>query len=151
MIPKPRTITPADEKRLFAGLAVQPVLAGVVTVLGAQLFFPSVANAIGDPREVALGLALYVSIAALVITTLCVFPTVVWWVKHRRVSLVLALCFGLGFGNLPFAVLVALSGGNADLLRGHAFASVVGLVGAAAFWLIAIRGSDLGSGTESAA
>jgi hypothetical protein len=51
----------------------------------------------------------------------------------------LALAFGLVVGNLPL-VLAALQGGGG--FRLHVFASVLGLVGAAAFWLISIRGHD---------
>ena len=62
-------------------------------------------------------------------------------VKQRPVTLTQALLFGLGFANLPVVVGTVLAGGDgaAGAFRGFAFASLIGLTGAAAFWLISLR------------
>lgn len=83
-----------------------------------------------------------VGILALLVTVIGVWPTAMWLVKRRTLSVTQVLGFGLVFGNLPVVLGTALTGGGygpAGLLRGLAFASVIGAIGAAAFWLIAIR------------
>ena len=137
----PRTLTPAEEMRLFAGLAAQPILATILTPIVHPLAFPTRYPPAG------LGIALYFGVACVVITALCVFPTVLWLVRRRPMPLTLALCLGLMFSNLPVLYVMAGGGGG---LRLHAFASVLGLVGSAAFWLIAIRGRDLSRDPVSA-
>jgi hypothetical protein len=65
------------------------------------------------------------------------------WVTRRfQLSLRDALLFGLGFGNLPYVLLAVTTGGTygiAGLVRGVAFSSLLGLVGATVFWAIALR------------
>ena len=135
-----RTLTPTDERRLFAGFAVQPFLAAGLTVVLYQFVYPNSSPAgHAGPSLAVLAHAIYFGVAALFITIACAFPTVVWLVKRRPVPLAFALAFGLAVGNLP-VVLAALRGGGG--FRLHVFASVLGLVGAAAFWLISIRGHD---------
>lgn len=138
-----RTLTPAEEMRLFAGFAIQPFLAAGVAVLGSPLLLHGrTGRTFAGPGEVAMALALHVSIGVVLITTLCVFPTVVWLVTRRPVPLTTALLFGLAFGNLPIILIVVLSGGSANLLGLHAFVSLIGLTGAAAFWALSLRGRN---------
>jgi hypothetical protein len=145
-----RTLTPADEVRLFLGLAVQPLVAAVLAFVTSPVLFEDVGRAVEGSSEVALGIALYVAIGVTIITALCVFPTVIWWVKRRPASLTTALLFGLAFGNLPAVLAVVVAGGARDVVRLHAFVSLIGLVGAAAFWTISVRGGGL-SRTPTAA
>lgn len=133
MTSQPRTLTPADEMRLAGGLAVQPLLAFGLTLIVYPLVFP-------DRYPGAdTGPALYFGLGAFFITVFLAFPTVVWIVKRRPVPLTLALIFGLAFSNFP--VVYAMAGGGGGI-RMHVFASVLGLVGAAVFWFISIRGRD---------
>jgi len=97
-----------------------------------------------DPTDTAMGVAFGVAILVLVITLVGVLPTAVWVVKRRPLSLAVALAFGVGFGNLPIVLGTVLSGGAGagGLLRTHLFASLIGVTGAAVFWIISIRGRD---------
>ena len=145
-----RTLTSGDEMKLFAGFAVQPFLAAAV----AFVTFPYVlldqngANFKGgfpsDPTDAAISVALGAGIGAFFVTLLGVFPTAVWFVKRRPLPLRHALLFGLVFGNLPVVLGTLLSGGSgaAGPLRPLVMASILGVVGAAVFWAISIRGRD---------
>lgn len=137
-----RTLTPTDEKRLFAGFAVQPFLAAGLTVVLYSYVYEGGRPPTGvSTAKAALAHGAYFGVAALLITIACAFPTVVWLVKRRPVPLVLALAFGLVVGNVP-VVIAALRGGGG--FRLHVLASVLGVAGAAVFWLISIRGHDFG-------
>jgi hypothetical protein len=59
------------------------------------------------------------------------------------------LLFGLGFANVPVVVGTVLVGSDraAGAFRGCAFASLIGLTGAATFWLISLRERDLNRDT----
>lgn len=145
-----RRLTPADEMRLFAGLSVQPFLAAFVAfasfpyVLLDRAGRTAAGSYPNDPTDTAMGLAFGVAIVALVVILVGVLPTAVWIVKRRRLTLAYALVFGFGFGNLPVVLGAVLSGGPGagGLLRTHAFASLIGVTGAAVFWAISIRGRD---------
>jgi hypothetical protein len=126
--------------RLFAGLAAQPFLAIGLTLVAYPLIFPDhhPGSNVTFAQHV-FAVALYFGAAALFIALACAFPTVVWLVKRQPVSLRLALMFGMAFSNFP--VLLAMAGGGGGL-KLHAFASLLGLIGATAFWFISIRGRD---------
>ena len=138
---QPRTLAPADEMRLLGRLAVQPFLAFVLTLIVYPLVFPD------RYPGVDIGPALYFGLAAVFITIAFALPTVVWLVKRQPVPLTLSLIAGLAFSNFP--VVLAMAGGGGGL-RMHVFASVLGLVGAAVFWLISIRGRDFSRDQVSA-
>ena len=147
MTTRRRALSPAEEMRVFWGIVVQPFVAGGLAFISVPALlldrsgrtlaggFPS--DAIDAARSVAIGAAL----VALIVALAGALPTAVWLAKRRRVSLGEALLFGLGFGNLPFAVGAILAGtyGLSGVLRAMAFASLLGLAGAAAFWTIALR------------
>jgi len=150
--PQSRTLTPADELKLFVGLAVQPFLAAAVAFVSFPLVlldragrtlaggFPS------DPTDAAISVALGVGVVALFVTLVGVLPTAVWLAKHRRLTLAQALLIGLGFANSPVVLGTVLTSGGygaEGALRGLVFASLIGLSGATAFWVISIRGRDL--------
>jgi hypothetical protein len=86
--------------------------------------------------------ALATGVVALFVTVLGVLPTALWLTKRWQLSLREALLFGLGFGNLPYVLLVVAAGGTygfEGLARGVTFSSVLGLAGAIVFWAIALR------------
>ena len=145
----PRMLTAAEEMRLSAGFVVQPL----VTAAAAFVLFPFLlldrageTFAGGHPSDVtasAMSIAAGTFIAAVVILA-GVVPTAVWVLKRRALSFAQALGFGVAFGNLPIAIGTVLVGsyGLVPFLRSVAFASLVGLTGAAVFWAISIRGRD---------
>ncbi|HEX7020556.1 MAG TPA: hypothetical protein VF159_11115, partial [Gemmatimonadaceae bacterium] len=92
--------------------------------------------------DAAASVAVGTGLVALVVTLLGALPTAVWLMKRRRVSLSEALAFGLAFGNAPFLIGALLAGtyGVAGFIRGIAFSSLLGVIGAAVFWWIALRG-----------
>ena len=144
----PRTLSSAEEMRVLAGLVVQPFLAAGLAFIAFPVFlldsegrtlaggYPS------DPTASALSVALGAGVVAGVVTLIGVLPIAVWMMKRHQLTLKETLVFGLGFGNLPYVLLAAAAGGTygpAGLLRGLAFASLLGLSGAALFWIITLR------------
>ena len=99
MTSQSRTLTPADQLKLFVGLAVQPFLAAAVAFVSFPLVlldragrtlaggFPS------DPTDAAISVALGVGVVALFVTLVGVLPTAVWVAKHRRLTLAIKVGF----------------------------------------------------------
>ncbi len=147
--PVKRMLTPSEQLKLFAGLAVQPFLAAAVSfVLFPLLLLDRTGSTLagGIPAsqtDAAISVAAGAGIVALFVTAIGVFPTALWLVTRRPVPLIQALLFGLAFANLPMVLGTVFAGtyGVEGALRGVAFASCLGLAGAAAFWLIALRAS----------
>lgn len=153
----PRTLTQPEAARVALGLVVQPFVTAAVAFFA---FFLLMLDGTGrtldgsfpeNPIQAAMSVAAVTGFLAVVVTFLGVLPTVVWIVRRRRVTLTYALFFGLGFGNLPIVLATLFFGGNWNLLRTHAFASLTGVSGAAAFWLISIRGRDFSRATSAEA
>jgi hypothetical protein len=142
-----RTLTPAEEMRVLVGVAVQPFVAAVLGLITFPVFLldrNGQTLAGGSPSNVpdaAGSVAAGVGLVALFVTVVGALPTAVWLMKRRRISLLEALAFGLGFGNLPFAfgALIAGTHGIAGFIRGAAFSSLLGVAGAAVFWYIALQ------------
>lgn|SRR5262245_17046867 len=144
-----RSLTASEQMRLFVGLLIQPLLAGSVAFLIFPVFLldqngRSLAGGVpGNPTDAAVSVAVGVGLVAVFVTVLGVWPTAVWLMKRRLVSLREALVFGLGFGVLPYVLLAVATGGKTygveGLVRGVAFSSLLGVAGAAAFWAIALR------------
>jgi hypothetical protein len=131
--------------RLLVGLALQPFLAAGVAFVSFPLLLDRSGRSLAggfpaDATDAAASVAFGVGIVAVFVTVVGVLPAVVWILKRRPITLPLALLFGLAFGNLPVVLGRVLAGGYgvAGALRGHAFASVIGLTGAAGFWVIAV-------------
>jgi hypothetical protein len=135
--------------RHIIGLAIQPFLAGAI----AFVFFPmflldgsgrTFEGGYGDSDEAALSVAAGVFLLAAFVTIGGVFPVTLWRVRQGRVRLGEAMLWGFGFGNLPLAVGAALAGGlqggPSHWLALATFASLIGTLCAAAYWLIACRG-----------
>ena len=145
----PRTLSSAEEMRVFAGMVVQPFLAAGLAFIGFPLFLLDLEGRTlaggypSDPTQAALSVAIGAGLVAGVVTLIGVLPTAVWLMKRRQLTLKETLMFGLGFGNLPYVLLAAAAGGKTygpvGLLRGLAFASLLGLSGAALFWIITLR------------
>jgi hypothetical protein len=142
------TLSPAEEMRVLGGLVVQPfVAAGLAFVTFPLLLLDREGQTLAggfpaDVTDAALSVAMGVGIVAGLVVLVGVLPVAVWLMKRRDLTLKKTLMFGLGFGNLPYVLLgVAVGGtyGVAGLLRGVMFSSLIGLVGAAVFWLISIQ------------
>lgn len=143
-----RVPRPVHEIRVLAGVAAQPFVAAAVAFLA----FPVVlldghgqTLAGGAPTSVAdaaASVAVSAGLLALVVTLVGALPTALWLMKRRHVSLPEALAFGVAFGNAPFLIgaLMASTYGLTGFIRGVAFSSLLGVVGAAVFWWIALRG-----------
>ena len=154
---EPRRLSPSEEMRMIAGLAVQPFLAGAL----AFLLFPLLlldrsgrtlaGGIVDDITSAALSVAIATALVAFFVTLLVALPTAVWLAKRKRVPLSEALLFGVGFGNLPFVAGTILAGsyGVGGFVRGVAFSSLLGVIGAAAFWTIAIRSQKVASNSEA--
>lgn len=144
-----RALSPADGRRVFLGLLVQPLLAAALTYLA----FP-VIDATGRPlyggrpvdsADAAIALSFGVAVVAALLTVGLVFPTVIWVMKRTTVTLGRAALFGVLFGNLPVVIrsIVAGSYGPAGAVRASIFGTFLGVSGATLFWLIAIRGRSV--------
>jgi hypothetical protein len=143
----PRPLTTSEERRLFVGLILQPVTIFAL----AYIFFPVLlldrfGNTLsgGRPNDVhdaAMSVAFGATLLACVVTLVLVLPAAIWFMKRRAVSLAEALCIGFAIGNAPMAIGSLLAGtyGAEGLVRGIAMSTVLGLGGAAVFWLIALR------------
>jgi hypothetical protein len=85
-----------------------------------------------------------VFLVAAAVTFVGVFPASVWLMKRRHVRLTEALVVGIGFGVLTYTLLAAAAGGRtygaSGVVRGLAFSACIGVVSAAVFWLMALRG-----------
>ncbi len=144
-----RTLTPIEQRKLFAGLAVQPFLAAAVSFFLFPLLLLDrtghtlAGGAPTNQADAALSVAAGVGIVALLVTAIGVFPTALWMMTRRPVSVAQALLVGLGFANLPMVLGTVFAGsyGVEAALRGFAFASLIGLAGATAFWLISCHRS----------
>jgi hypothetical protein len=143
-----RTLTPSDERKLLAGLAVQPFLAAGVAFFAFPVFLLDgnretlAGGRPADLTDAAVSIALGTGLVALLVTVVGVLPTALWLIRRRQLSLRDALLFGLGFGNLPYVLLALAAGGTyglAGLARGVAFSSLLGLVGSTVFWAMALR------------
>jgi hypothetical protein len=144
--------------RFFAGVAIQPFLAGVC----AFFMFPVLlldghgetlaGGRPADSTEAALSVALVTGVLALIVGFTGAITAAAWRTRRGLVSLGEALLFGLGFGNLPYVMLAIAAGGTYGvdgLLRGVAFSSGLGLTGATVFWVSALRRPRSTSGVAS--
>lgn len=144
-----RTLTRAEENRITAGLIVQPLVAAVVTFLTFPLMF---LNSDGttmfhgsrpeSATDAAMALAVATGFVALIVAFFLVWPIATYLIRRRQLTLGDTLLWGLAFGNLTHGVVIVLvrAGGEFDLfLRNILFSSLLGAVGAVAFWYLAIR------------
>lgn len=151
--------------RLLAAFAVVPI----VDAVAALVAFP-VVWALGDdgpsyaarPRA-ALAIATLAGILGLLVTLCGALPVVTWLMRRGPVRLSQLLLAGLVLGNAPFAAFVAMllpfalihlaSGTLWDrmlplgellggTLRSVTIGSAMGLLSAAVFWFVGLRGTE---------
>jgi hypothetical protein len=142
-----RTLSPAEEMKVFVGVIVQPLVAAWLAFIAFPIFLldrngHTLAGGVpSDRMGAAFSVAIVVGVVALLVTVVGALPAALWLMKRRRISLQEALLAGLGFGNLPFALggLTAGIYGIAGLIRGLAFSSVLGAVCGGVFWCVALR------------
>jgi len=151
-----RDLTVAQEMRLFAGFVVQPFSAAVLGFIAFPLIDLTRTALEGggttDAMRAAISVGLGAGFAAFLVTVCGAFPVVVWLLKHGPLTLKQILWGGVILGNIPFAIIVPLAvmtnNVNAGaswfgLIRALAFGALFGVVGAALFWAISIRGTDM--------
>ena len=132
--------------RIMAGFAIQPVVAGLI----GYLVFPLIAAARGLSQPYASGAAVSVAAGA-VIASLCTLvvavPLFAWRVSRGRISFAETLAWGGVLAVVPLLVLFAASGQATahNVVRVFFPGLIFGLMGSAAFWLIAIRRTVLDS------
>jgi hypothetical protein len=143
-----RALSSSDEIKLLAGLAVQPFVASAVAFFSFPVFLLDgngqtlAGGRPVDPTAAAVSVAIGTGLVALFVSVVGVLPTALWLTRRFQVSLRDALLFGLGFGNLSYALMALAAGGTyglAGLARGVASSSLLGLSGATVFWAIAVR------------
>ena len=142
--------------RILAGLAAAPVAAALISVGMYDLFWHAGVMPYGGPPhsvDAAVALGAGVFILAVVVTGAAALG--VFWLNDRRWrTLGRVLAFGAVIGNLPLALIVvvvvvarpdgALTGdwyGVSGMLVRIAMSVVAGAGGAAAFWLVSVRGT----------
>ena len=148
-----RDPTVAKEMRLFAGFVVQPFAAAILGFVAFPLIDLTLeGGGTTDRLGAAVSIALAAGLAAILVTVCGAFPVVVWFLKRGPLRLKQVLWGGVILGNLPFAVIVPLAivtnNVSADaswlgLIRSLAFGALFGVVGAALFWAISIRGTEM--------
>lgn len=150
-----RALSPRDERRVFLGLLVQPFLAAALTYLAFPVIDatgrPLYGGRAGDSSDAAIALSLGVAVVAAVITVAAALPTAVWFMKRTTITLGRAALFGLLLGNIPVVVGSILAGsyGPAGTARASVIGTLLGVSGAALFWLIAIRGQNIGQNEQA--
>ncbi|MFN8579363.1 MAG: hypothetical protein U0163_00085 [Gemmatimonadaceae bacterium] len=163
---KARELGPSENARVFMALAVQPIVAALVTVI----LFPLLAAAErartglmpGSSWDSASSIAFAVALVAVGITLLGAMPLLAIQLSQGPVSIGQIFASGFALGNLPTAaswVLMAgqigatgLSGGSSQataLLPVMVLGSVLGLSGAAVFAWIAGDAVGPTNGMES--
>ncbi len=151
-------LTQSQRLRVLAGFVVQPFAAAVLGFLTFPLLKltdprrPGLSTTDNDMRN-AVAVAFGVALAAVFVTTFGAVPAAAWCVKRGRLAFAQIVGWGAVLGNLPFVVIVGLASitGNVTnefwdpflLVRALAFGVLFGVVGAAVFWLIAVRGTPL--------
>ena len=147
--------------RIVGGLAVVPPVIGVLTffVFLALARIQVLPHTPSNPIHSARALGIAVGMLAAVVTALAAFPAVVLLGERGALPLPKLLRLGALLGNLPLvliivvATLVNLYSGTLDRGRDlyHPVGSFVrvmiglacGLTGAAVFWFVSIRGTEL--------
>jgi hypothetical protein len=143
MAHQPRTLSVSEERRIFFGLLVQPVVAAGLTFVTYPLLDRTGWAIYGggidpDLTRSAIAMSIAVAIAAFFLTIGGAFPAAVWVLKRQPLELWRALMWGVLLGNIPTVLGTMLGGsyGLAGTVRLVIFASFLGLGGATAFWAI---------------
>jgi hypothetical protein len=126
--------------RILVGLALQPI----VTAGVAFLLFPLSRGAhvsgsgSGGVADAARAIGFTVGLVSVPLVVFAVVPVMLWLRRHGRLTLASSLMGGVVFGNVPIAIGWLLAGtyGPLQTVRTVAYASAIGLTGAAVFWLV---------------
>ena len=153
---------PRGEFRMLAGFAVAPPTAVLIALATYDVLWYAGRLPHGTPidsLDAAVSFGAGVGILAVVVTIFGALPAVVWLNRTRTLSLSRLLLLGAALGNVPFALIavgvVAAHLANGTLspdvgwywygFSGAAVRTAMGLIcglgSAAAFWLVALRGS----------
>jgi hypothetical protein len=161
VMPCSRRLSSKDELRLFAGLAVQPCVAGTLAFISFPLVDytgrPLYGGFPADPVDAAISFSFGVTIVAFVVIVCGALPTVLFLLKRGSLTLKQVLVGGAALGNAPFILTVAVIVAS-QLVRGTlspdighfwygvrgatravGISSYIGLGSAAVFWVVAGR------------
>ena len=149
-------LAPRNHSRLFAGMALQPVVAALLgfvifPLVEATTWVVGHRGASVDLLDAAAAFAFGAALVAFFVTLLGVFPTVAWRLRRGPFTKPQILIAGLLLGNVPLIVLATVASLNGEMplgprgalvgLRALGIGALFGLTGAAVFWLVAVRGS----------
>jgi hypothetical protein len=151
------------KRRMAAGLAVVPPAIAGLAFLGFltwhSLGILPYGRGVMDPVRAAAAVGLAVGILAGLVTIAGALPAVLWLAERGPLPLSRLLLLGAALGNAPLALIVVgatvvnLIAGTPE--RGRELHAVTGTIvrvtigvfcgtaGAAMFWLVAVRGSEL--------
>jgi hypothetical protein len=149
-----RVSSSRDRARLTGGFIAMPVVAALVAYVGFPLVEWSGRPLWGGGRsapDAAIAFAAGVALVAIVVVPVAVVPAVLWLLRRGPVTLESTLIGGFAFGILPVVIWIAIavpsSGkglsavyGVAGLIRALFIGSTIGVLCAAAFWLIVTAG-----------
>jgi len=149
--------------RMLAGFVLVPPTIGLLTFVGFLLLHSlrvlPYSGGLVDPTGAAASVALAVGILAFLVTVAGALPGVLWLAGRGPLRLRQLLALGAALGNVPLlliivgATLVNLAAGTLERGRGLydldgtvvrvLIGVVCGTAGAATFWLVAVRGTEL--------
>ena len=151
--------SPRDRARLTGGFIAMPVVAALLAYAGFPLVEWSGRPLWGGGRsspDAAVAFAAGTALVAIVVVPVAVVPAVLWLLRRGPVTLEQTLFAGLAFGNLPFlflwawiAIFSTVTGrtpgmragyGVAGAIHGILIGSIMGVLCAAAFWIIVASG-----------
>lgn len=143
-----RAARPSDE-RMFAALLVQPIVAGALTFVLFPILFVDrsgrlIAGGYVNVNDAALSVAIGAAFVTAIVALLAVLPTALWVTKRQQLTMQRTVLFGFGFGNVTYLFLAVLLArgrfyGSEGVLGGLVLSSILGVAGAAVFWVIALR------------
>jgi hypothetical protein len=141
-----RDIPPQAQWRLALGFLLAPVVAALVMFLsylavwnlGIDPFNPNT----WEPYDTAGALTAGVAIGAVFVTVVGAIPGVLWLATRGPLPLWKITALGSVLGFL-FSVPMLIAGHHDEFVRNAIFGLWVGGLSAAAFWVIAVPGTDL--------
>lgn len=147
-----RADNPRDQARIAAGLLAAPVIAALVAYVAFPLVHWSGQHLYGRSTyspDAPAAFATGVAIAGVFAVLVAALPALLWLLRRGPVTVEQTLIAGMVIGNLPY---VLLSGwiaaacercdtyGVAGAIRGLLIGSILGVLSAAGFWVIAAAG-----------
>ena len=157
-------LTRSVKRRMVAGFLAVPPAIGLAVFVGflALHWLALLPYGASDPAGAATSLGLAVGILAFLVTVAGALPGVRWLAGRGRLPLRKLLLLGAVLGNMPLILIIVIATtvnlvagtperaralyGLAGNLARVAIGLGCGTLGAAVFWVIAIRGSELDGG-----